>query len=202
MKSLIQQYRHGQDGTIAIEGQPLVKVELAAHQAQAAAMAARLDRELGLPKYHEQMVALAESKGFSRRRLRMVVMDESMPTLQPRTIQFPEGCGLEFAHCGHLIGQVTSFRLVPPDRREDCMVMGAHIPDVAVGTCVLAEAALFDSLLADKVWRGIAHGVLTHACAVVFRPESGPEQLLEVSLVTDDGPGCPGARILQMWELP
>jgi hypothetical protein len=32
------------------------------------------------------------------------------------------------------------------------------------------------------------------------RPAAGAGELVEVSLVTDDYPGCPGGRVLKHWE--
>ena len=81
--------------------------------------------------------------------------------------------------------------------------MGIHHPDFTEGQWILSEAELFESSLADAVWRGLQGEIFTHTCPVLFtRPgeASGGGQLIEVALTPGDYPGCQNARVLKMWE--
>jgi hypothetical protein len=53
-----------------------------------------------------------------------------------------------------------------------------------------------------KLWEPSATRKALIACPLIFRPHTplGTGELVEVSLTTDDYPGCPGAEILKVWE--
>ena len=78
-----------------------------------------------------------------------------------------------------------------------------EIPASVEGDCIIAQAQLFDSPLAEKAWKALERGIFTHVCPMILRDNREPlgtGMLVEVSLATDDNPGCPGARILKHWE--
>jgi hypothetical protein len=80
--------------------------------------------------------------------------------------------------------------------------MQIEVPPDVEGDCIIAQAQLFDSLLAEKAFEGLQRGIFTHVCPLILRKPDEPlgtGQLVEVSLTTDDYPGCPGARILKTW---
>ena len=209
MKSPFQQYLHHADGTITLEGHPQVTID--AIQDQGHATARDIERELGLPTYFEEWEAIATPQGLSPRMVRFVLLDESEtrlqgnPRLQPRSITLPPTatCPLEFGHRGFVVGAVSAFFLGFKENAEDLRRMQIDIPDWVEGECILAHAQLFDSPLADKAWEALQRGIFTHVCPLVLRQGAEPigtGQLVEVSLTTDDYPGCPGAKILKMWN--
>lgn len=209
MISQIQQFEHHPDGTITLKGRPGVKLDLVEQQGLATARA--IEKELGLPQYFEEWEQFAQPVGMSRRYLRCVVADQSVTTikgisrLQPRNITFSSHspCFLEFGHRGFLIGAVTFVALCPADAREDVKALGFHIPEEAEGDCLIATGQLFDSPLAAKAWEALQRGIFTHACPLLFRKLNEPlgsGQLVEVSLTTNDFPGCRNATILKTWE--
>jgi hypothetical protein len=102
-----------------------------------------------------------------------------------------------------VIGEVRSFYSVHRDSRETVRAMGVDVPNYVDGHCLVADAQLYDSRLAETAWDGIERGILSHVCPVVFRQHHEPMgagQLVEVSLTTDYFPGCRNARILKAWE--
>jgi hypothetical protein len=209
MKSQFQQYEHHPDCTITLEGLPHVKIDTI--QDQGHATARDLERELGMPTYFEEWEALATPLGLSPRMVRFVLMDESEtrlqgnPRLQPRLITLPPTatCPLEFGHRGFVVGMVSAFFLGFKENIEDLRRMQIDIPAHVEGECILAQAQLFDSPLADKAWEALQRGLFTHVCPLILRQNHEPPgtgQLVEVSLTTGDYPGCPGAKILKMWE--
>jgi len=49
----------------------------------------------------------------------------------------------------------------------------------------------------------LQRGIFTHVCPLIFRKDTelpGAGTLLEASLTDDSFPGCPGARIITIWE--
>jgi len=84
---------------------------------------------------------------------------------------------------------------------EALKTLGIDVP--IEGACLIGEAQLFNSRLADKAWEAIQRGIFSHVCAVLFRQPNespGTGSVVEVSLVTGDFPGCRNARILKTWE--
>lgn len=209
MKSPWQQYIHKPDGTITLEGHPGITLDVI--EAQGHATARDIERELGLPTYFEEWEALATSQGLSPRRVRFCLMDESEtrlqgnPRLQPRKIVLPSTstCLLEFGHRGFVVGVVFAFYLGFTENVDDLTYMGIEIPNDIEGDCLVADAQLFDSPLADKAWDALRLGIFSHVCPLVFRKIDEPVgtgQLVEVSLVDGDYPGCQNARVLKTWE--
>ena len=81
--------------------------------------------------------------------------------------------------------------------------MGIEVPAYVEGDCLIGDAQLFNSPLADRAWEAMEREIFSHVCVVVFRQNTqalGTGQLVEVSLTTDDYPGCQNARILKAWE--
>ncbi len=161
--------------------------------------------ELDLPKDWGKLEAMAQPKGMSTRRLRFILVDESLtalpgiPRFKPQQWLFFPGEQYRFtlAHLGFVIGSVTNIWRAKPGEFE---------PGTVEGAAILAEATLYDSALADAAWRGIQQGIFGHACGVVHMwraplPDGGEvakDELLEVALI--DRPGCRNARILRSWE--
>ena len=214
MISQFQQYVHHPDGTITLKGLPGIKLDMI--QEQGRATARNIERELALPTYFEEWEILAkpratypEASFSSRRMVRFVLADESVtrlqgnPRLQPQRITLPGCCPLEFAHRGFVVGVVFGFFLGFAESRQDLQHLGIEVPATVEGDCIIAQAELFDSPLADKAWEAIGRGIFTHVCPLILRQDTEPlgtGQLVEVSLTTDDYPGCPGARVLKNWE--
>mgnify|MGYP001233833770 CR=1 FL=1 len=207
MISQFQQYVHHPDGTITVDGLPGVTLDTIQDQGRASGR--DIERELGLPTYFEEWVALAQPRGLSRRMVQFVLMDESTtrlqgsPRLQPRRITLPATCPLEFAHRGFVVGIVSVFYLAFVETREDLKRgLGLDVPDHVEGDGIIAQAQLFDSPLADKAWEALERGIFTHVCPLILRHDTealGTGKLVEVSLTTDDYPGCPGAKLLRIW---
>ena len=209
MISQLQQYVHHSDGTITLACLPGLPVEVI--QEQGKVTARDLERELGLPHYFEEWEAMAKPNGFSPRQIRFVLLDESQTRLpgsyrlRPKEITLPPTgtCYLEFGHKGFLIGVVSVFYLGFKDNLDDLAQMGIDIPMFVEGDCMIAQATLFNSPLADKAWEALQCGVFTHVCPLILKRTDDPigaGQLTEVSLVTGDYPGIPGARIMKWWE--
>lgn len=211
MLSPFQQYVHHADGRITLKDFPNVTLEVI--QEQGRATGRDLERELGLPTYFEEWEVLAQptASGLSRRRIQFVLMDESPTRLpghyryQPRAVTLPTTCFLEFAHRGFRVGVVHAFALGFAENRDDLQGMGIDLPADIEGDCILGWAQLFYSKLADKVWQGAQRGILSHACPLVYRENIerepvGSGRLVEVSLVSDDNPGCQNARVLKTWS--
>ncbi len=205
MISTIQQYVHASDGSISLKGAPHITLDTIAEQGHVTARDIR--HELGLPIYYEEWAELAKHTGMSNRMFRCVLVDESPsrlpgnPRLSPAEI-VPTPCYLEFGHQGFIVGQVAAFYFVPKNGRSLLQRMGIEVPSYVEGDCLIADAQLFCSPLADKAWEAIERGIFTHVCVVVFRQNSqalGTGQLVEVTLTTDDFPGCQNAKILKTW---
>ena len=209
MKSSYQQYVHHADGLVTLEGHPGVKLDVIQDQGRATARA--IEQELGLPTYFEEWEALATPQWLSRRMVRFVLLDESEtrlqghPRLQPRLITLPPTgtCWLEFGHRGFVVGAVSAFFMGFKENVDDLRRMQIDIPAWVEGECIIAQAQLFASPLAAKAWEALQRGIFTHVCPLILRQDHeaiGTGQLVEVSLTTGDYPGCPGAKILTMWD--
>lgn len=209
MISQFQQFVHHPDGGISLEGFPGITLDMI--QEQGRAQAETIERELGLPTYFEEWAELAKPQGLSGRMVRFVLADESVtrfhgnPRLQPTKIALPPTavCHLEFGHRGFLVGVVSAFFPGYLDYRADLKQIGLEVPSFVEGDCILAQAQLFASPLADKAWEAIERGIFTHVCPLLLRNDTEPlgtGRLVEVSLTTGEYPGCPGARILKTWE--
>lgn len=84
---------------------------------------------------------------------------------------------------------------------EALKTLGIDVP--IEGACLIGEAQLFNSRLADKAWEAMQRGLFTHVCPLLFRQPQEPlggGTLVEVSLVSGDYPGCRNARIVKAWE--
>ncbi|MEP6890612.1 MAG: hypothetical protein ABI955_07960 [Nitrospirota bacterium] len=78
-----------------------------------------------------------------------------------------------------------------------------NTPELVEGDCVVGQAELYDSPLADIAWRGLERKIFSHVCAVVSQtPEDpfGTGDLVEIALVSEPEAACPGARVLKTWE--
>lgn len=206
MISAFQQYVHHSDGTITVQGLPGVRLDTI--QEQGRVTGRDIERELGLPHFYEDWEVIAKPQGLSRRRVWFIAADESETRLQghirlqPRKITRPPACYLEFGHRGFVVGLVDTFLLAYTECRDQLKYLGIELPASVEGDCLIAQAQLFDSPLADKAWEAIQRGIFTHVCPLVLRKEEEPlgtGQLVEVSLTTDDYPGCPEARVLKTW---
>lgn len=162
--------------------------------------------ELDLPKDWAKLEAMAQPRGMSTRRLRFILVDESLTTM-PRVPRFKpqqwvffpgESYRFTLAHLGFVIGSVDTIWRAKPGELE---------PGTVEGAAILAEALLYQSPLADAAWRGIQLGIFGHACGVVHMwraplpdgsGEFAKDELLEVALI--DRPGCQNAKILRTWE--
>lgn len=209
MISRLQQFQHNEDGTISIKGQPGIVVEAIAEQdlALATAHALQLENVLGLPHYREDWERFAAYTGMSSRMVKFVLVDESIsrlvgsPRYQPRNITWPASCALEFGHRGFLVGMLTSITQCFDLPAEALKTLGIDVP--IEGACLIGEAQLFNSRLADKAWEAMQRGLFTHVCPLLFRQPQEPlggGTLVEVSLVSGDYPGCRNARIVKAWE--
>lgn len=170
--------------------------------------------ELGLPKFREQLEALAKPQhGLSPRCVRFVLADESptcLPNARPlRPSQWgydDRGQLFTLSHTGLVIG-VCEWIL--PGSNEPDAAPYQRAPE-AVGQFLVGEARFYDSLLASVIWTdltrcAVTHGmqapIFTHVCPVIVRPDGAPRDagvLVEVALT--DAPACPGAQILHVWD--
>ena len=207
MISELQQFIHHADGTITVEGFPGLKVHTIEEQGRV--VARDIERELGLPKYFEDWEIMAKPEGLSQRMVRFILMDQSVtrlqgnPRLQPRKVDLPSTCHLEFAHRGFVIGIVYAFVFGFSEHLGVLEQMGMEIPTDVEGDCLLAQARLFNSPLADKAWEALERGIFSHVCPSIYYEDGGSVEtgkLVEVSLTTDDYPGIPNARVLNTWE--
>ena len=193
------QYVHT-DGRITVEGMPNVKIHTI--QEQGAVQGRNWQQELKLPTYHEEWEAMARPHSLtSGRRIRFVLMDESVtrlqgtPRLQPHHVMlpYPMRCPLTLSHTGFVVGTVYSFLLIREEDREALKGLGIDQPDFTEGQWILSEAELFDSSLADTAWQGLQEQIFTHTCPVLFSKPGEPiggGQLIEVALTPGDYPGC------------
>jgi hypothetical protein len=208
MKSIWQQYNHQPNGTITLEGLPGVDIEVIEEQGRVTGR--NLEAELGLPKYFEEWEELAKPRGLSRRYIQFILMDQSATRfpdryrLQPKRVTLPSTCHLEFGHRGFVVGIVHSFLLGFEELREQIPSMfSVELPEEVEGDYIVAQATLFDSPLAEKAWEALQRGIFTHVCPLIFRKTGEPAgtgQLVEVSLVDGDYPGCENAKVLKTWE--
>ncbi len=188
------------DGRVRMTGVPGVAVVETVVPQQAAAQRDWL-AELGIPKNWEALHALARPRGWSRRRFRAIVMDESLLRFRPPfryrldAIRIPAtDVRLTLCHLGVVVGRLEQLYFA----------VEGETPGVE-GQAVLALGRLYDSPLADRVWKGIGRGIFTHMCAVVLRPVTAPPGtgwLEEVALAEGEQVGCPNARLLATWEDP
>lgn len=208
MKSPWQQFQQQPDGSFTLEGRPDLALEVIEDQGRVTGR--DIESELGLPKYFEEWELMAKPRGYSSRHIQFICADE-LPTrfpghyrFQPRRITLPTTCHLEFGHRGFVVGTVHPFYLGFDELRE--LVTGMfdfEIPKELHGDYIIGQATLFDSLLADKAWDALRLGIFSHVCPLVLRKidePAGTGQLVEVSLVSNDYPGCPGAKIFKMWD--
>lgn len=206
--SLIQ-YAQQPDGSMTLKGLPHVTLETI--EQQGSVTGRDWQGELGLPTYYEEWEAMAALRSNeSRRGLRFVLMDESPtrlagnPRLQPQRVTLSTTCQLELGHTGFVIGIVHRFVLGFDELRSQIPTMfGIEIPADLEGDFIIGTALLFDSPLAEKAWEGLQRGIFTHVCPALLRPTSEPPgtgQLVQVSLVPGDYPGCPNARVIGGWS--
>jgi hypothetical protein len=208
MISQFQQYLHHPDGTITLEGFPGVKLETI--QEQGAVKGRDIERELNLPHWFEEWEILAKPRGLSRRHVQFVLMDEAETRfkehyqLQPQQVVLPTTCYLEFAHRGFIVGIVNIFLLGFDEMRAQIpSLFGIELPKNLEGDYIIAQATLFDSPLAEKAWEALERKIFTHVCPAIYREPhepAGTGKLIEISLTSDDYPGCPNARVLKFWE--
>lgn len=203
------QFQHLPGGQVQLAGR--ADVLLLVHQEQATAKFPEWERTLELPIYQQHWEEWAVPRGMSRRQLRFVLCDES-PTkqvgswrIQPGRIRFAEplsqgGFLLTLGHSGFCIGVVYALTLAT---KETIPLLGLDVPDWVEGDCLIGQAVLYESKLADAAWRGTQQGILNRVCAVVFMEPNEPPgtgALVEVALVSEAEAACPGARILKTWE--
>ena len=208
MKSSWQQYDHQPDGSIGLVGRPDVGIEVI--QDQGRVTGRNIEAELGLPKYFEEWEVLAKPRGLSRRQIQFIVMDQSETRFpdryrfQPQRVTLPSTCHLEFGHRGFVVGIVHTFLLGFEELRERIPSMfSVELPEEVEGDYIVGQGTLFDSPLAEKAWDALRLGIFTHVCPLVFRKidePAGTGQLVELSLVAGDYPGCQNARVLKTWE--
>ncbi len=207
------QFVKTEDGSMGLAGFPHVRLKT--HEAQGYTAGRDWRRELGLPTYFEQWEAMAKFRNddLTGRRIQFVLMDESethlsgRPRYNPAVVALPEVALLELGHAGFIVGLVSGFRLAVGEQRHLLpKALGITLPEdmVPQGNFVIAEAALFDSALADKAWQGLQQGLFTHVCPAIFTPDGSPEggeKLVMVSLVPGDGASIANARVLSWREL-
>ncbi len=113
------------------------------------------EHTLGLPVYQEEWEALAEPRGLSGRMVRFLVQPFGIRFQSDRLYRFTLG------HTGFVIGL--------------CEVRQQ-------GECLVGDAILYDSPLADIAWHGIQHAIFTHSCSVL----ADGNTLIEVALTTQE----------------
>lgn len=153
--------------------------------------------ELGIEKSMARLEEMAKPRGFSWRRMTFVVADESPTRLpghwrqRPQDYTYPpSGLPLTFGHTHLLIGVCQQVWLGQPNE-----ITGVE------GACLVGDALLYDSDLADAAWRGIAQGLFTGVCPVAIRPTTDPPgagQIMAIGLSED--PWCPNAKIVRVWD--
>lgn len=202
--SLIQ-YDQQPDGSMTLKGLPHVTLETIEQQGRVAGR--DWQPELGMPLYFEEWESMARLHSVqSRHVVRFVLLDESPtrlpgnPRLQPQRVTLPAMCQLELGHTGFVVGMVHTFMPVSMAMREQIQIFfDLKIPTDLEGDFIIGMASLFDSPLAEKAWEGLRRGIFTHVCPALLRPSSEPPetgQLVQVSLVPGDYPGCLNARVL------
>lgn len=199
------QFHHLPDGQVQLVGRP--DVVLKVHEGQAQAKRPAWEGELGLPTYEEQWDALSIEHGqHSGRFVRFVLCDQSRTKhkgnfpLQPTQIRLqPGNYRFTLGHTGYVIGLCPVVQLHPSAMTR----LFRNLPYFVEGDCLVGEAQLSVSGLADIAWRGLQHGIFSHACAVLNQKPDDPDgagDLVEIALVSQPEAACPGARILKMWE--
>lgn len=212
-RSVIGQLVQEQNGAWALRNFPQVTVEAVEENGPPRNWL----NELGLPANHEDLEILARPRGLSARRLSFILVDESptrfpgQPRLNPEKIGLPPAVQLELGHIGYAIGTVDYFAPLLQSRKlsssDDPVLLQGIAPSATPfspeGDFIFAIAKLFDSPLAEAAWRGVEEGIFTHACPIIYRRPDEPAGggvLIEVSVVGQEFPGCPNARILRRWE--
>ncbi len=203
------QYQHLDDGQIQLAGHP--EVNLLVPEGQAAAVRPEWEASIGFPVYQEHWVEWSVAKGLSGRCLRFVLCDESLTNhvghwrFQPQRIRIaaPQGRYLLTAgHRGFCIGVVYGVQLA---MKETGLGLDMEWPEWIEGdSCLIGQAMLYESRLADAAWCGVQRGILDRVCAVVsMQPDEPPGTglLEEVALVSEPEAACPGARVLKTWEI-
>lgn len=196
------QFSHQADGTVQLAGRP--DVVLKVHQDQAQAITPAWERTLGLPIYQEEWDALAIAHGLSGRFIQFVLCDES-PTkhvghvpLQPAKIRVhPARYHFTLSHTGYVIGSAFPVLLIPKDLAQ------ANRPDFVEGDCLVGTCELYDSPLANLVWRGLEQKIFSHTCAVLSQTAEDPDgcgDLVEIALVSAPEAACRAAKVLRHWE--
>ncbi len=185
-------------GTVAVDGIPGVQVDTVEAVLTIEGQPVRdWLVELGLPKHWETLEAMATPRGYSKRWVRFVVGDESRTAFPGKWRQVPRlwryhrsGYLLTLAHLPFVLGVCHTVWRGNPEEAPG-----------AEGACVLSEARLYDSDLADAAWRGIQQGIFIGVSPILERRGMDPQgggAILEIGLT--DQPVCPGARILKTWE--
>ncbi len=205
---------HSRDGISIAEHQDL-KVTTVENQREAAEHTARLVRELQLPVYEEEFREWARpadlSAPYSDRWCRFVLCDSGETRLvghlqfRPERMAVPcPQIPLTLLHWPYVVGMASGFKVVYPDFRRTFADCGLVIPDETEGICMLAEARLFNSRLADKAWAGLQWGTLSHTCAVTAladTPAGAWETALCVVALAPPEAGNPRAVILKHWSV-
>lgn len=200
------QYAQKPDGSMTLKDFPHVTLETIEQQGTVAGR--DWQAELGMPEFFEDWETLARLRsGMSRRVVRFIVMDESPTNMrghyrhQPQRVTLPATCQLELGHTGFVVGVVDTFMCCfgqeGLEAARSCFDL--KIPNDLEGDFIIGMASFFDSPLAEKAWEGLPRGIFSHVCPVLLRPTSEPPgvgQLVQVSLVPGDYPGCPNARVL------
>ncbi|MEO7860257.1 MAG: hypothetical protein ABIU05_07390, partial [Nitrospirales bacterium] len=187
------QFEHLDDGRIQLAGHP--DVNLLVPEAQAVAVRPEWEATLGFPYYFEEWQEWAVANGLSGRRLRFVLCDSSPTThvghwrFQPERIRLGEQRGrwlLTAGHSGFCIGLAYGVMLATKDTMPGLGLDGTEWPGWVEGnSCLIGQAMLYESRLADAAWAGVQRGILNRVCAVVsMQPgeEPGTGTLVEVAL--------------------
>ena len=189
---------------------PPPRVVTVRHQGQTYTPVTAGPRMLDLAALQALAIATGEHPAVSRR-FRFVLIDEMeieggwrfdlrMDESQTRGVKLP----LVFSNSGLPIGLVEAVAPKPP---------GA-VPGT-VGACLVAEARLFDSVLADLAWTALHEGVFGGICAELDTEETPAEagdpawwdrrcrsEFRYVILGDRESSHYPGARVLEAWSAP
>ncbi len=130
--------------------------------------------------------------------------------LQPTRIRFQPGRYLfTLGHTGFVIGDCYVLTLLLKDSVGRALLPTTldlpDFEDLVEGDCIIGQALLYDSALADIAWRGLQQDIFSHACAVLLQEPDDPDGasgLAEIALVSEVEAGCPGARVLKSWLGP
>lgn len=164
-------------------------------------------QELGLPYSFEEWEALARLRtDRPHGEVTFVLMDESptrlpgQPRLRPKQVLVSPVCALELAHSGFVIGTVDAYVMgIDEGRTTHPAWFTVPLPSDLEGDVIVGHARFFDSAMAEAAQEGLARGIFTHVCPVLWTPTGavlGTGALVQVSLVPGDFPGCPRARVL------